>query len=78
MEAQGREARDAGLLPSARSLWKLTLGAVASLEILYVYLAIQSYRSRSEATKNDEAICQAFGNVDDEDEFPINYTFVDR
>lgn len=70
------------LLPSARSLWKVLLGAVASLEILYVYLAIQSYRSRSEAMKNDEAICQAlllpFEGVDDEDEFPINYTFVDR
>lgn len=70
------------LLPSARSLWKVLLGAVASLEILYVYLAIQSYRSQSEAMKNDEAICQAlllpFEGVDDEDEFPINYTFVDR
>ena len=73
------------LLPSTRSLWKVLLGAVASLEILYVYLAIQSYNSyRGDATKNenDEAICQAillpFEDADDVDEFSINYTIVDR
>lgn len=72
------------LLPSTRGLWKVLLGAVASLEILYVYLAIQSYNSYrgDAATKNDEAICQAillpFEDADDVDEFSINYTIVDR
>ena len=71
--------RITNLLPPLRVLWKVFFALAAFIEILYVTLLMQQNSESINDSKYDE-VCPSASSVIslEEDEFTINYTFIDR
>lgn len=68
--------RISSLLPPLRVSWKVFFALAAFIEVLYVTLLMQQNSNSINDSKYDE-VCPSAITLD-EDEFSINYTFIDR
>jgi len=63
-------------LPSIRSIWKVLFAITALLELQYIILLMQ--KDNNSTTSQEDQYCQSTLIYYEDDEFSINYTFIDR
>ena len=63
-------------LPSVRSIWKVLFAITALLELQYIILLMQ--KDDANTTSQEDEYCQSTLVYYEDNEFSINYTFIDR